>query len=70
MANDVTVTEHTAFDSLLTMADIAAGRWVRRHARAQDLGGDPSVAQTMLIQALGLASGAMHPHRTVSRASR
>jgi hypothetical protein len=60
MANDVTVTERTAFDRLLTLADVdcrkGPGRWVRHQARAlaSDLGGDLSTAQMMLVQRCAL----------------
>jgi hypothetical protein len=60
MANDVTVTESVALDRLLTWADIdcrkGPGRRVRSLVRAltQDLAGDLSTAQRMLVMRVAL----------------
>jgi hypothetical protein len=60
MANDVTVTERVALDRLLTMADVdcrkGPGRRVRSLVRAltQDLAGDLSVAQRLLVMRVAL----------------
>jgi hypothetical protein len=60
MANDVTVTERVALDRLLTMADVdcrkGPGRRVRSLVRAlaQDLAGDLSTAQRMLVMRVAL----------------
>jgi hypothetical protein len=60
MPNDVTATERTAFDQLLTLANVdcrkAPVRAMLRHARAlaSDLGNDLSVGQQMLVQRAAL----------------
>ena len=60
LPNDITATERTAFERLLTISDVdcrrGPGRSVLRYARAlsSDLGNDLSVAQQMLVQRASL----------------